>query len=102
MTVKTIRKLPKAPQPPLSFPGARADSDLPRRPRLVEPPDHDEKLKPGDRVEGLGNFGNPTGKSGTVERSNEEDALVKWDNDGRDRVAQPRLKRIYLQAVPAQ
>jgi hypothetical protein len=29
------------------------------------------------RVEGLGNFGKPTGEFGTVEQANEDDALVK-------------------------
>ncbi len=102
MNIKKIFKLPKALQPPLSYIGDRLDSDRAKRPRLAEPQDHDEKLKPGDRVEGLGNFGKPTGKSGTVERSNEEDALVKWDDDSRVRVPQLWLRRIYLQAEPAQ
>ena len=39
-------------------------------------------LSPGDRVEGLGDFGEPTGKFGTVEQANEDDAVVKWDDDG--------------------
>lgn len=52
------------------------------------------ELTPGDRVEGLGNFGKPTGEFGTVERANEEDAVVKWDDDGRTRLGQPSLKKI--------
>lgn len=44
-------------------------------------------------VEQLGNFGKPTGELGTVERMNENDAIVKWDNDGRTRVHQPWLKK---------
>jgi hypothetical protein len=51
-------------------------------------------LIPGDRVEGLGNFGKPTGGLGTVERATEDDAVVKWDDDGRMRLAQPSLKKI--------
>jgi hypothetical protein len=51
-------------------------------------------LTPGDRVEGLGNFGKPTGEFGTFERANEEDAVVKWDDDGRMRLHQPSLKKI--------
>jgi hypothetical protein len=31
----------------------------------------------------LGDFGKPTAEFGTVERSNEDDAIVKWDDDGR-------------------
>jgi len=41
----------------------------------------------------LGNFGKPTGEFGTVERTNEDDAEVKWDDDGRVRVHKPSLKR---------
>jgi hypothetical protein len=51
-------------------------------------------LNPGDRVAGLGNFGKPTGELGTVEKTNEEDALVKCDDDGRKRLRQPSLKKV--------
>jgi hypothetical protein len=49
---------------------------------------------PGDRVEGLADFGKPTGEFGTVEQTNEDDALVKWDHDGRMRLRQPWLKKV--------
>ena len=88
-----IPKLRKAPQPPLSRPGATADSDRAKRPPLAEPAASDQELIPGDRVEGLGNFGKPTGELGTVEQTNEDDAVVKWDDDGRTRVHQPWLKK---------
>jgi xanthine dehydrogenase molybdopterin-binding subunit B len=42
----------------------------------------------------LGNFGIPTGGLGTVEQTNEEDAVVKWDDDGRKRLHQPCLKKV--------
>jgi hypothetical protein len=42
----------------------------------------------------LGNFGIPTGELGTVEQTNEEDAVVKWDDDGRKRLDQPCLKKM--------
>jgi hypothetical protein len=87
-------KLRKAPQPPLSHAGAIPDSDRAKRPPLSEPSATGEELTPGDRVEGLGNFGKPTGEFGTVERANEEDAEVKWDDDGRVRVHQPSLRKI--------
>jgi hypothetical protein len=87
-------KLQKAPQPPLSRPGATPDSDRAKRPPLSEPSAVDQELTPGDRVEGLGNFGMPTGELGTVERANEDDAVVKWDDDGRTRLRQPSLKKI--------
>jgi len=91
---KRTPKLRKAPQPPLSHAGAPADADRAKRPRLVQPPDPDSELNPGDRVEGLGNFGEPTGEFGTVEQTNEDDALVKWDDDGRVRLRQPWLAKL--------
>jgi hypothetical protein len=94
ITKKPIPKLRKAPQPPLSHAGAIPDSDRAKRPPLSQPSATGEELTPGDRVEGLGNFGKPTGDLGTVERSNEEDAVVKWDDDGRMRLRQRSLKKI--------
>ena len=72
---KPIARLRKAPQPPLSHAGAIPDSDRAKRPPLSEPSATGEELTPGDRVEGLGNFGKPTGEIGTVERANDEDAV---------------------------
>jgi hypothetical protein len=86
--------LPQRPQPPLSHRGATADSDRAKRPRLAEPPATDQELIPGDRVEALGNFGKPSGVLGTVERTNEDDAVVKWDDDGRMRLGQTWLKKV--------
>ena len=91
---KLTPKLRKAPQPPLSHAGAAADADRAKRPALVQPPAPDWELNPGDRVEGLANFGKPTGEFGTVEQTNEDDALVKWDDDGRMRLRQPWLKKV--------
>lgn len=87
-------KLARAPQPPLSHPGAAPDSDRAKKPRLAEPSATGQGLTPGDRVEGLGDFGKPTGEFGTVERANEDDAVVKWDDDGRMRLHQPWLKKV--------
>jgi hypothetical protein len=94
ITSNPIPKLRKAPQPPLSYPGATADSDRAKKPRLAEPPAHDQDLNPGDRVEGLGNFGEPSGEFGTVEQANEDDAVVKWEDAGRMRHHQPWLKKV--------
>jgi transcription elongation factor len=91
---KSIPKLRKAPQPPLSYPGATADSDRAKKPSLSEPSATDQGLNPGDRVEGLGNFGKPTGEFGIVEQANEDDAMVKWDDDGRMRLHQPSLRKV--------
>ena len=91
---KPTPKLRKAPQPPLSHSGAVPDSDRARKPPLSEASASGPELTPGDRVEGLGNFGKPKGEFGTVERANDEDAVVKWDDDGRNRIHQPLLKKI--------
>jgi hypothetical protein len=91
---KLIPKLRKSPQPPLSHAGASPDSDRARRPSLAQPSAPYPELAPGDRVEGLGNFGKPTEQFGTVERANDDDAIVKWDGDGRTRVHQPWLKKV--------
>ena len=88
------RILRKAPQPPLSHAGSTADADRAKRPPLVQPHAPDVELNLGDRVEGLANFGKPTGEFGTVEKTNEDDALVKWDGDGRTRQPQPWLKKV--------
>jgi hypothetical protein len=93
-TNKLAPKLRKAPQPPLSHAGATPDSDRAKNPRLVEPSAPDKELVPGDRVAGLGNFGQPTGEFGTVEQANDEDAIVKWDDDGRILVHQPWLTKM--------
>ena len=93
-TNKPTPKLRKAPQPPLSHAGAIPDSDRAKRPPLSEPAATGQELIPGDRVEGLGNFGKPTGEFGTVKQANEDDAVVKWDDDGRVRVHQPSLKKV--------
>ena len=42
----------------------------------------------------MGDFGKPTGEFGTVEQANEDDAVVKWDDDGRVRLHQPWLKKV--------
>jgi hypothetical protein len=89
-----IPKLRKAPQPPLSYSGATPDSDRAKKPPLAEPSATEQELNPGDRVEGLGDFGKPTGEFGTVEQTNEDDAVVKWDDNGRMRLHQPSLKKI--------
>jgi hypothetical protein len=94
ITDKPTPKLRKAPRPPLSYPGAPHDSDRAKRPRLAEPAARDQELNLGDRVEGLGNFGTPTGEFGTVRQTNDDDAVVKWDADGLVRVPQPSLKKV--------
>jgi hypothetical protein len=91
---KRVPKLRKVSQPPLSYPGAIPDSDRAKRPPLGATLNTQQELHPGDRVEGLGNFGTPNGKIGTVERTNDDDAVVKWDKDGRTRLRQPSLKKV--------
>jgi hypothetical protein len=96
---KMTPKLRKAPQPPLPYAGAPSEADRPKRPPLVQRSAVSE-LIPGDRVEGLAIFGKPTGEFGTVEQTNEYDALVKWDNDGRMRMHQPWLKKVSNKVRP--
>ena len=93
-TKNPIPKLQKAPQPPLAYRGATPDSDRAKKPSLAEPSATDQEVNPGDRVEGLGNFGTRTGEFGTVEQANDDDAVVKWDDDGRMRIHQPWLKKV--------
>jgi hypothetical protein len=97
---KLTPKLRQAAQPPLAHAGAAADADRAKRPSLVQPSAPDSKLNPGDRVEGLANFGKPTGEFGTVEQTNDDDALVKWDDDGRMRLHQPWLKKVSNKVHP--
>jgi CheY-like chemotaxis protein len=91
---KPKRKLGRVPQPPLSYPGATADRDRAKPPALIDPPDTDQDLAPGDRVAGLGDFGRLTGEVGTVQQTNEDDAVIQWDGDGRKRVHQPSLAKL--------
>ena len=91
---KLTSTLRKAPQPPLSHAGATADADRAKKPPLAQLPAPDLELSLGDRVMGLADFGKPTGEFGTVEKTNEDDALVKWDDDGRTRQHQPSLKKV--------
>ena len=85
-------KLAKVPEPPLSHPGAVPDSERPKSHGSTPP--LGEEVVPGDRVEGLGNSGRSTGETGTVEQANEDEAVVKWDDDGRERLSHPWLKKI--------
>jgi hypothetical protein len=94
LTNKPVLKLPRSLQPPLAHPGATPDSDRAKKPSLVDPVPTGQDLNPGDRVEGLGDFGKSTGEFGTVVRTNEDDAIVKWDDDGRSRLHQPWLKKV--------
>jgi hypothetical protein len=89
-----IRKLKPALQPSPSRPGMVPDSDHANKPSLSESATNGQEASPGDRVMGLGDFGKPTGEFGTVERANDDDAVVKWDDDGRERVTQPSVKKI--------
>src|ERR1700736_3026169 len=91
---KPIARLRKAPQPPLSHAGAIPDSDRAKRPPLSEASATGRKLGRVNLSEGLGNFGEPNGEFGTVERSPEEDAVFRWDDDGLLRIHQPSLKKI--------
>ena len=95
ITNELVPKLCKAPQPLLARQRVTPDLDQANnRPTLVEPSANDQELNPGDRVEALGNFGKPTGELGTIEQTNEDDTVVKWDDDGRTRVRIPLVKKV--------
>jgi hypothetical protein len=94
ITKKLVAKLHKAPQPPLSHRGATPDSDRAKKPPLAGPSPIGHQLNLGDRVEGLGDFGKPTGEFVTVQRTNEDEALLKWDDYGRVRSQQTNLKKV--------
>jgi len=47
----------------------------------LDPDPAEQQLKPGDRVEALGNFGKPMGTFGTVETVEEYSVAVLWDGD---------------------
>ena len=87
-----MRKLQKKPTPvgaPRCNPAARIALG---NPDLLEPSATSEQANPADRVEG--SLPSPTGEFGTVERTNEEDAVVKWDYDGRIRLHKPWLRKV--------
>jgi hypothetical protein len=94
ITNKPIPKLHKALQPPLSYPGATPDADRAKKPPLVEPSPTDQELNPRRSRRGFGQLRKADGEFGTVEQANEEDAIVKWDDDGRMRLHQPWLKKV--------
>jgi hypothetical protein len=94
ITNEPVPDLREATKPPLTHFRATPDSDRAKRPALVEQPANDRELNPGDRVEGLGIFGKPTGELGTVEQTNEDDAVVKWDDDGSTRLRLPLIKKV--------
>jgi hypothetical protein len=93
-TNKPIPKVHAVLQPPLPYPGATPDSERAKKPLLVGPSETGEELNPGDRVEGLSDFGKPTGEFAIVEQANEEDAIVKWGDDGRMKLRQASLKKV--------
>ena len=50
--------------------------------RSINPGLAQQELKPGDRVEALGNFSKPMGTFGTVETVEEYSIGVFWDGSG--------------------
>src|SRR6202035_3000709 len=88
-----LRALPEPTQPTLSHFGAAPDSHRARRPAVAPPLATGHAPNPGNRVERVGHFGKPTGEFGSVKQANDEDAVVKWNDDGRHRVGQQWLKK---------
>jgi hypothetical protein len=62
------------------------------------PPVTDAPVERGDRVEELGVFGAETGEKGTVLAADDTQAVVKWDDDGRELLRQRYLTKTYAKA----
>jgi len=67
---------------------------VPRDHRSPSPPPPTGSSVPEIASRVWANFGKPNGEFGTVESANDEDAIVKWDDDRRIRIHQPSLKKI--------
>ena len=50
----------------------------------------------GERVEEIGVFGSKTGELGTVVAADHTQAVVKWDDDGKELLLQQYLKRFCM------
>jgi hypothetical protein len=94
MTTQTEEKLIESMQAPPAYPGARPEFEGPMPPDLVKLPDEPPVVK-NDRVEELSPLGKPTGEIGTVLAADESQAVVKWDDDGRELVRQRYLELFY-------
>ena len=70
-----------------------------RPPPLVIPPlTNDPPVKRGERVEEIGAFGAMTGEKGTVLSAGADQAVVKWDGDGKELLNQRYLTKVYDKA----
>lgn len=78
----------------LAYPTANSEPDPAQRAPNSQQSANNQELSPGDRVEVLGSFGKPTGELGTIKETNEDDAVVKWDNDGSTSLRLPLIKKI--------
>ena len=84
-------KMIKGMKPPVEA-GKRDEADGPQRPPLAAPPETGlPPVERGDRIEEIGAFGSLTGEAGTVIAANEREAVVKWDDDGRELLGQRYL-----------
>ena len=73
------------------------DFDGPHLPALTTPALTDElPVVKGERVEELGAFGALTGELGTVLAADDSQAVVKWDDDGREILRQRYLQRLFF------
>jgi hypothetical protein len=82
-------------QAPAPYLGACNEFDGPQRPPLAAPPLTDAlPAVKNDRVEELGPFGALTGEVGTVLAADSEQAVVKWDDDGRELLRQQYLLKL--------
>jgi hypothetical protein len=93
--MKTEAQIIRDNQAPPAYPGARPEFDGPQAPDLAAPPlTNEPPVQKDDRVERKGNFGVLTGEEGTVVAADTTQAVVKWDDDGRELVRQRYLKEL--------
>jgi hypothetical protein len=94
ITTDSASKLRDVSRPSLAYPTELPELDPAQRPPHSEQSAGKQELNPGDRVEVLGSFGKPTGELGTIRETTEDNAVVKWDNDGSTILRLPLIKKI--------
>jgi hypothetical protein len=93
-TADSARKLSDVSRPSSAYPAEIPELDPAQRPLHPEQSASTQELNPGDRVEVLGSFGKPTGELGTIRETTEDNAVVKWDDDGSTILRLPLIKKI--------
>jgi hypothetical protein len=93
-TTDSASKLRDVSRPSSAYTSEIPEQDPAHRPPHPEQSASTQELNPGDRVEVLGSFGKPTGELGTIRETTEDNAVVKWDDDGSTILRLPLIKKI--------